>query len=116
MSIESHRPPHQGATPQHADFLGRIVPFSSAAITLDEDMNGMILRSDGASAVTITVPSSLPIGYNVGFIVYGAGSVTLSAGGGMTNRSAKTAMSTLYMAGSILVAKSGEFIVGGDFV
>lgn len=116
MSIESHRQPHNGAIPQHADFLARIVPFSGAAITLDEDMNGMILRSDGASAVTVTVPSTLPLGYNVGFIMNGAGTVTLSPGGGMTNRSAKTALSTQYQAGSILVSKAGEFIVGGDFV
>lgn len=115
MSIESLRPPHDGAIPQYADFLGRIVPFSGAALTLDEDMNGMILRSDGASAVTVTVPSTLPLGFNCGFIMYGAGTVTLSSGGGMTNRSGKTALSIQYQAGSIFVAKSGEFIVGGDF-
>lgn len=115
MSIESRRHPHNGAIPQHADFLGRVVPFSGAAITLDEDMNGMILRSDGAGAVTVTVPSSLPLGFNCGFIMYGAGTVTLSAGAGMTNRSAKTAISSQYQSGSIFVAKAGEFITGGDF-
>lgn len=114
MSIESRKGPH-GIVPQHADFLARITPFSGTTLTLDEDMNGMVLRSDGASNVTVTVPSTLPLGFNCGFMMYGAGTVTLSAGGGMTNRSAKTALSTQYQSGSLLVSKAAEFIVGGDF-
>lgn len=99
----------------YADFLGKIVPFSGAALTLDEDMNGLIIRSDGASPLTVTVPSTLPVGFNCGFVMYGAGTVTLAPGAGMTNRSAKTALSTQYQAGSLMVMKAGEFVVGGDF-
>lgn len=114
MSIESlNKSYHE--TKLFADLKGKIVPFSGAALTLDDDMNGMILRSDGASAVTVTVPSTLSVGFNCGFIMFGAGTVTLSPGAGMTNRSAKTALSTQYQSGSILVAKAGEFLVGGDF-
>lgn len=115
MSIESLNKQYWPDTKSFADLKGKVVPFSGAALTLDEDMNGLIFRSDGASAVTVTVPSSLPLGFNCGFIMYGAGTVTLSPGAGMTNRSAKTALSTQYQSGSIFVAKAGEFLAGGDF-
>lgn len=115
MSIESQRHPHDGSIPQHADFLGRVVPFSGTAVTIDQDMSGMLLRSDGNSPVTVTVPSTLPVGFNMGFIMYGTGTLTLAPGAGATNRSGKTALAAQYQSGSIFVAKVGEYIVGGDF-
>lgn len=121
MSIESHRHPHNGAIPQHADFLGSVVPFSGANLTLGANMNGKMLRSDGNSNVTVTVPASLPVGFNCGFMMFGTGTITLAPGSGATNRSAKTALSAQYQAGSILVAKNNtgltaaEYLAGGDF-
>ena len=70
------------------------------------------------------MPVDLYDGFNCGFIMYGAGTVTLAPAANAVNKSAKTALSTQYQAGSIMVAKrSGglgvspavEFLVGGDF-
>lgn len=115
MSIESLNKQYWPDTKNFADFKGKVVPFSGTALTLDDDMNGLILRSDGNSPVTLTVPSDLSVGFNCGFIMYGTGSLTLSPGGGMTNRSGKTALSSQYTSGSIFVPKAGDFLVGGDF-
>lgn len=83
--------------------------------TLASTDNGKILRCEDASNVTITVPSTLSIGFNIGFAMWGAGTITMSAGSGMTNRGGKTALSTQYQVGSLLVLKVGEFVLGGDF-
>ncbi|MET4719248.1 hypothetical protein ABIF63_003354 [Bradyrhizobium japonicum] len=72
----------------------------------------------------MTVLNDLDAGFNVGFVIYNTGTVTLVAGGHAVNKSGKTALSTQYQAGSLFVMKrSGgpgilgdiEFLAGGDF-
>lgn len=116
MSIESQRHPHDGSIAQHADLLATVVPFSGSTLTLNDNMNGKVMRADFAGAVTVTVPSTLSLGFNCGIAVWGTGgSLSLSAGGGMSNRTGKTALAAQYQTGSVAVLKSGEFVVGGDF-
>lgn len=107
----------------YADLRGRIVPFSSS-FTLTPEHNGAIFRHDGSSNVTVTVPNTLDDGFNVGFAMFNTGTITVAAGAGATNRSGKTALSTQYQCGSMLVMKrvqvdavqaTIEFLVGGDF-
>ncbi len=79
--------------------------------------NGRVLRSDSASNITISVLSTFPEGYVVGFSMWGAGTMTIS---GATNRSGKTALSTQYQSGWLVVVKnsdgaSAEFVLSGDF-
>lgn len=99
--------------------LGNVEGFTGARTLIDQD-NGKILRCDDASAVVVTVPNSLAEGFNVGFAMWGAGTVTVSAGSGATNRSSTSALSTQYGVGSLLVVKnasgtSSEFALGGSF-
>ncbi|PSO29847.1 hypothetical protein [Bradyrhizobium sp. MOS002] len=97
----------------------RVIPFTGDR-TLSLDDNGKILRCDDGSNVTVTVPGALPECFNVGFIMMGGGTVTLSAGSGATNRSSGTTLSTQYQKGSLLVARNtndaaAEYLTSGDF-
>ena len=49
--------------------------------TLVEDDNGMILTFDSSAAVTLTIPTGLPVGYNVSIYQIGAGKVTIAGSG-----------------------------------
>lgn len=103
----------------YATGRGLIVPFTgNLAITRNDE--GKIFRSDDASNVTVTIPNDL----HDGFITYSTGTITLVPGMHVINRSGKTALSSQYLAGSLMVTKrSGgagvlgdiEFMTGGDF-
>lgn len=102
-----------------ATHLGNIEGFSGARTLRSED-NGKIFRCDDASGVTVTVSNDLPEGFNVGFAKWGAGTVTIAAASGATNRTSKTALATQYNSGTLVVLKNGtgsaaEFVLGGDF-
>jgi hypothetical protein len=88
-------------------------------LTLSPEDNGKLLRCEDGSNVTVTAPATLPEGFNIGFLMWAAGTVTVAAGAGATNRSSKTALSTQYQVGSLIVAKNAggaaEFVLGGDF-
>ena len=49
--------------------------------TLVEDDNGMILTFDSSAAVTLTIPTGFPVGYNVSVYQIGAGKVTIAGSG-----------------------------------
>jgi hypothetical protein len=98
--------------------LGNVESFTgNRTLTLSD--NGKLLRCDDAGAVTITVPNTLPTGFNVGMAQWGAGSVTVAAASGATNRGTPVALTAQYAAGSIVVLKnadgaSAEFVLGGS--
>lgn len=100
--------------------LRNVEPFTGS-FTLKNDDIGKVFRCDDASAVTITVPNNLEQGFNCEFIKYAAGNVTLSFSSGATNVTAKVAMATQYMRGSLLVTKqvaalnACDVLPGGDF-
>jgi hypothetical protein len=98
---------------QFATQFGNIEPFTGNR-TLTEDDNGKVLRCDDASAVVITVPPELPVGFNVCVSQWGAGSVTYTAASGMTSRSSATMVSAQYKLSSLVVMKAGEYVIGGD--
>ncbi len=100
-------------------FYSDVVPFTGdRTLALTDD--GKVLRCDDASNVTVTAPNNLPECFSVGFAMWGAGTITVAAGSGATNRSSTSAISTQYQWGSLVVAKntddaSAEFVLGGDF-
>lgn len=99
--------------------LGNVEAFTGNRRVMSGD-NGKVFRCEDASAVTITVSNDLPEGFNVGFVTYGAGSLTISADTGATNRSSTSALSAQYKFGSLIVTKNAtgsaaEFLLGGDF-
>lgn len=99
---------------------GNVEGFTGARTLRSED-NGKVLRCDDASNVIVTIPNDLPQGFNIGFAMWGAGTVTITAASGATNRSSKSALSTQYQVGALLVLKQpdggavAEFVLGGDF-
>lgn len=113
ISYSFDRPPFDYATQ-----FGNIEGFTgNRTLTLSD--NGKMLRCDDASAVTITVPNSLPTGFNIGILQWGAGTLTVAAGAGATKRSSASAINAQYGAGAVVVAKnvdgvSAEFIIGGS--
>jgi hypothetical protein len=99
--------------------LGNVEKFAGS-ITLTAEDNGKLFRCEDASNVTVTVPNNLPEGFNAGFLMWGAGTVTIAAGSGATNRSTTTALTTQFDMGSLIVGKNStgsaaEFALGGAF-
>lgn len=100
-------------------FYTDVIPFTGNR-TLTADDNGKVLRCDDASNVTVTVPRDLPECFTCGFLMWGAGTITLAAGSGATKRSSTSAISAQYSSGALLVAKnaddgSAEFVLSGGF-
>lgn len=93
-----------------------------ASFTLREMDNGKIFRCENSSGITITVPSTLPEGFNVAASQWGTGSVTFAAGTGATARSSALEVADQYETASLLVMKNNagetaaEFTVGGSAV
>jgi hypothetical protein len=72
----------------------------------------------------VTIANDLHIGFNVGFVMYSTGTITLAASPHVVNRSGKTVLSTQYQTGSLMVMqRTGglgiygdiEYLTGGDF-
>jgi hypothetical protein len=82
-------------------------------LTLTDEHNGKILRF--TAEATVTVPSTLTAGFNVGIINYSAAVVDVAAGDGATNRSSTSELATQYTMGSLFVPVATEFMLGGDF-
>ncbi|WP_234678912.1 hypothetical protein [Bradyrhizobium monzae] len=102
----------------------QVVPFTGSFTLKSEDI-GKLFRCDDTANVTVTVPPDLHSGFSAGFLQYSTGTVTLVAANNASNKSGKTALSSQYQGGSILVTKrsggdfgvivTNEFVVGGDF-
>ena len=106
-------------TANYTVFYSDVVPFTGN-FTLSADDDGKVFRCDDSSNVTVTVPATLPECFSAAFSMWGAGTVTISAGSGATKRSSTAALSSQYQWGSVLVVKnaddaSAEFVLGGDF-
>jgi hypothetical protein len=97
---------------------GKIEGFTGNR-TLTVDDNGRLLRCDDSSSVTITVPNSLPEGFNVSFAQWSTGSVTISPASGATSRSTATTPTAQFKIGVVMVIKnvdgaSAEYSVNGE--
>jgi hypothetical protein len=87
------------------------VSVAGTTLTLNDDSHrGKIIYCTSASAITITVPSGLPLGFNCLIIADGTGTVTLSASG--TTLRGKTATTAQYDAISLAYYKSSEIYIG----
>lgn len=74
--------------------------------------NGKILQSTSASAITITIPSGLPTGFNCTVVQWGAGQITFS--GTYVNRGSFTKSASQYSVISIIHLGSNNIIVSGE--
>jgi hypothetical protein len=74
--------------------------------------NGKVIQSTSASAITITIPTGLPTGFNCTVVQMGAGQVTFS--GTYLNRTGFTKTASQYSVVSILHLGSNSILVTGE--
>jgi len=104
------------------DFNGNTIEDFSASIytdsgghTLVSSNNGRVLVFTSNSAVTLTVPSGLPVGFNCLIVQKGSGQVTLSASStNIYNRNSHTKTAGQYAIMTLVSISSNTFISSGD--
>ena len=74
--------------------------------------NGKVIQSTGSSAITVTIPTGLPTGFNCTIVQMGAGQITFS--GTFLNRTGFTKSASQYSVVSILHLGSNSIIVTGE--
>jgi hypothetical protein len=90
---------------------------TGTAYTLLASDNGKVVTLDNPSAVTVTVPSGLGVGFNCSFIQKGAGQVSFSDDSGSTtinNRQSHTKINAQYGVASIVAYAADAFVLAGD--
>jgi len=84
----------------------------SANYPLTAADNGKVIQSTSASAITITIPSGLPAGFNCTVVQMGAGQITFT--GTYFNRGNFNKTASQYAIVSILHLGSNNIIVSGE--
>ncbi len=95
--------------------FGATISSKSAGYTLVATDNGTIINFTSASAVTLTIPTGLPDGFNCMVVQQGTGQVTL-AGSGLTpiSRNSYTKMIGQYALATVLHLGSNVVIISGE--
>ena len=88
------------------------VTSTSANYPLTAADNGKILQSTASSAITVTIPTGLPTGFNCTVVQMGAGQLTFS--GTYFNRGSFTKSASQYSIVSIIHLGSDKIIVSGE--
>jgi hypothetical protein len=92
--------------------FGANVVSASANYSITAADNGKVIQSTGATAITISIPTGLPTGFNCTVVQMGAGQVTFS--GTILNRTAFTKTASQYSVVSILHLGSNSILVTGE--
>lgn len=96
-------------------FAANINNQTGTTYTLTASDNGKIITLNNSSAITLTIPSGLQVGFNCMIVQLGTGQVTLSASSvTVTNRSGFTKTSGQNAIATIISVVSNTFITGGD--
>ena len=105
-----------GSTTSTLAGFGAQINTIANSVTLAATDNAEIIQSNASSAITVTIPTGLPTGFNCMVLQYGAGQITFSPAAGVTliNRNSynksigQYALVTLLHIGSNVVIISGE--------
>ena len=96
-------------------FDASIEDQTGTTYTLLSSDNGRVVVLNNASAVTVTVPSGLGVGFNCSFVQKGAGQVSFSASGTtINNRQSHTKINDQYGVASIVAYAADTFVLAGD--
>jgi hypothetical protein len=99
------------STSSLSGFVANIASISANyAITASD--NGKVIQSTSASAITVTIPTGLPTGFNCTVIQMGAGQITFS--GTYLNRTGFNKSASQYAVVSILHLGSNSILVTGE--
>ena len=104
------------------DFNGNAISNFDASIndqtgttyTLVSGDNGKVVVLNNASAVTVTVPSGLGVGFNCSFVQKGAGQVSFAGTATVNNRQSHTKINGQYGVASIVAYDTDTYILAGD--
>jgi len=97
------------------DFDASINDQTGTAYTLVAGDNGKVVVLNNASAVTVTVPSGLGVGFNCSFIQKGAGQVSfVESSTNIYNRQSHTKINGQYGVASIVAYAADTFVLAGD--
>lgn len=95
--------------------FGTVVTSKSAGFTLAAEDNGSVINMNSSTAVTITIPTGLPDGFNCMIFQNGTGQITFTGSGlvpinrnGYTKSIGQNALVTILHIGSNKVVISGE--------
>jgi hypothetical protein len=87
----------------------------TTSYTLTTTDNGKIITMNSSSAMTLTVPSTLPAGFNCMIVQTGTGVVTFTASGTtINNRSSNTKTAGQYAIATLVALTTTSFISSGD--
>ena len=100
------------STSSISGFGANINTQSGTTYTIDATDNGKVIQTTGASAITITIPTGLPTGFNCTIVQMGAGQITFS--GTYLNRTGFTKSASQYSVMSILNLGTNNYIVTGE--
>ena len=100
------------STSSLSGFGANINTQSGTTYTIDATDNGKVIQTTGASAITITIPTGLPTGFNCTIVQMGAGQITFS--GTYLNRTGFTKTASQYSVVSILHLGSNNILVTGE--
>lgn len=99
-------------------FYGNLTQISSSTTnyTLVAADTGKTVTINSGSAATLTVPTGLPVGFNVDIAQFGTGQITISGAVGVTinNRQSQTKTAGQYAVVSLLSTTTNAFILSGD--
>jgi len=100
------------STSSISGFGANINSQSGTTYTIVATDNGKVIQSTGASAMTITIPTGLPTGFNCTVVQMGAGQITFA--GTYVNRTGFTKSASQYSVISILHFGSNSILVTGE--
>lgn len=84
----------------------------SANYSITAADNGKVIQSTSTSAITVTIPTGLPTGFNCTFVQMGTGQISFS--GTYLNRTGFTKSASQYSVVSLLHLGSNSIIVTGE--
>ncbi len=102
------------------DFTSQSILPKTASYTATSSDNRRKISFNSASAVTLTLPNSLPAGWECGIIQFGAGAVTIAvaSGGALLSRASHTKTAGQYAQAYVVVTSNtgtaAQVVLGGD--
>ena len=97
------------------DFDASINEQTGTAYTLLAGDNGKVIKFTNGSAITLTLPSGLGLGFNCSVIQYGAGQITFTASGStLYNRQSHTKTAAQYAVTGLVSCVADVFVLAGD--
>jgi hypothetical protein len=90
---------------------------TGTSYTLSETDNGKVITLNSSSAITLTVPSGLSVGFNCLVVQLGTGAITFTASSTtIYNRGTNTKTAGRYAIATIVSYTSNMFITSGDMI